>query len=264
MLARRHDNGGDFWASADGRLLVGSPFSTLEALQILHELGLGSEHEAVSGALDQVLSLWREDGRIRIAPKGAMYPCHTANAARVLCRFGLAEDPRVRRSLDYLQETPHEDGGWRCNRVPLGRAAETDASNPGVTLFALDAFRFEKHEGRQTTIDKAVETLLSHWTIRRPLGPCEFGIGSLFMQVEYPFLRYNIFSYVYVLSFYKAAREDGRFRAAFDLLQSKLDESGRMVVERPNRKLAGLEAFAAGQPSQPATHRFNEILANLG
>jgi hypothetical protein len=51
------------------------------------------------------------------------------------------------------------------------------------------------------------ETLgLQHWVVKRPLGPCHFGIGTLFMQVEYPFLRYNLFSYVYVLSFYERAK----------------------------------------------------------
>ena len=63
VLAKRYDNGGDFWASADGRLAVSSPFSTLESLQVLHELGLGREHEAVAGALDLLLDSWREDGR---------------------------------------------------------------------------------------------------------------------------------------------------------------------------------------------------------
>jgi hypothetical protein len=36
-----------------------------------------------------------------------------------------------------------------------------------------------------------------------------------------------------------------------------------MVVERPNRKLAGLGAFAQGRPSALATRRYREILRNL-
>jgi hypothetical protein len=58
-------------------------------------------------------------------------------------------------------------------------------------------------------LEPAVETLLHHWTVRVPTGPCQFGIGTLFLQVEYPFLRYNLFFYVYVLSFYAEARKDG-------------------------------------------------------
>lgn len=162
VLARRHDNGADFWGTADGGLGVGAPFSTLESLLILHELGVP----------------------------------------------GRPEDREV--------------------------------------------------------LDRAVETLLDHWDSRVPMGPCGFGIGSLFMQVEYPFFRYNIFSYTYILSFYKRAAGDARFRAALERLESELDEHGRLVVERPNRKLATLELRAKGRPSELATGRYREIRANLG
>jgi len=83
------------------------------------------------------------------------------------------------------------------------------------------------------------------------------------MQVEYPFLRYNIFSYVYVLSFYERAKTDDRFLEALEVLRTKIDDNGRVVVERPNRKLATLSAFSKGQPSEPATSRYLEMLANL-
>jgi hypothetical protein len=263
VLKRRYDNGGDFWASADGRLAVGSPFSTLESLQILHELGVERDHEAVRGALDLLLGSWREDGRYRLAPSGTLYPCHTANAVRILCRFGFAGDSRVQQSLSHLLEIQHDDGGWRCKKFAFGRGPETEFSNPGVTLFALDAFRFSEHLNTNPVLDRAVESLLDHWTVRRPIGPCQFGIGTLFMQVEYPFLRYNIFSYVYVLSFYEPAKTDDRFLEALEVLRTKIDDNGRVVVERPNRKLATLSSFSKGQPSEPATCRYLEILANL-
>jgi hypothetical protein len=83
------------------------------------------------------------------------------------------------------------------------------------------------------------------------------------MQVEYPFLRYNLFYYTYVLSFYNRAKNDQRFLEALESLKAKLDEHGRVVVEHPNRKLAGLSLCAKGLPSVPATRRFHEILKNL-
>lgn len=263
VLDMRHTNGGDYWAGADGRLAVGSPFSTLESLLVLYELGLGRDHEAVGGALDLILSSWRKDGRYQLAPSGTLYPCYTSNTVRILCRYGLAGDERVQSTLAYLLETPYEDGGWRCNRFAFGKGPETEFSNPGVTLFVLDAFRFTEHLNNNPLLDRGVETLLDHWTVRRPIGPCHFGIGSLFMQVEYPFLRYNLFSYVYVLSYYQRARLDERFNAALELLREKLDDQGRLIVERPHRKLAGLVAFAKGQGSEPATTRYEEILRNV-
>lgn len=264
VLARRYDNGGDYWASADGRLGVGDPFSTLTSLVILHELKVGRTHEAVRGALELILGAWRDDGRYRLAPSGTLYPCHTAAAARTLCRFGYARDRRLERTRAHLLETQHADGGWRCSKFSYGRGPETEYSNPGVTLSVLDVFRFTKHVNRSPRLDAAVESLLDHWVVRRPVGPCHFGIGTLFMQVEYPFVRYNLFYYVYVLSFYGRARNDRRYLEAFRLLESKLDARGRVVVERPNRKLAGLSLCAAGRPSELATGRYGEIVKNLG
>ncbi|MCX6538085.1 MAG: hypothetical protein NT151_04000 [Acidobacteria bacterium] len=108
-----------------------------------------------------------------------------------------------------------------------------------------------------------MDSLLDHWVVRRPMGPCHFGIGTLFMQVEFPFLQYNLFYYVYVLSFYDRARNDQRYLEALRLLESKLDARGRVVVERPNRRLAELSFCAAGRPSDLATARYREIVKNL-
>ena len=263
ILARRHDNGADFWATSDGRLAVGDPFSTLTSLVVLHELKVPRTHEAVHGALDLVRGAWRADGRFRLAPGGAIYPCATAAAARVLCRFGHARDARMPRTLAHFLDTQHEDGGWRCNKFPFGRGPETRFSNPGVTLGVLDVFRFTEHLNTNPALDRAVDSLLEHWVVRRPTGPCHFGIGTLFLQVEFPFLRYNLFNYVYVLSFYERARGDRRFQEALRLLQSTLDARGQVIVERPNRRLAGLSFCAAGRPSELATARYREILRNL-
>lgn len=72
------------------------------------------------------------------------------------------------------------------------------------------------------------------------------------MQVEYPFRNYNLFQYLYVLSFYERARKDERFLVALAALETKLDD-GRIVVERVVPKLAGLNFCRKGQPSELAT-----------
>lgn len=262
ILATRHDNGADFWATPDGRLGIERPISTLVALLIMSELRVPKSHEALKGAAELVLNACREDGRVRIAPKGSIYPCHTALAAAALCRNGYTEEPRVKSMLQYLLSNRYQDGGWRCNKFIYGHGAETNYSNPGVTLPALDAFRCAgiNHDHN---LDQAVETLLDHWSVRVPTGPCHYGIGTLFMQVEYPFLRYNLFYYTYVLSFYPKARRDKRFLEAFAALSAKLDDQARMIVERPNRKLAKLQICRKGEPSEAATGRYYEIITNM-
>ena len=263
LLETRHDNGANYWATPDGKLGIEKPFSTLSALLIMSELKVDSSHEALRGAAELVLQAIRDDGRVQIAPKGAMYPCHTALAAVALCRNGFSDDERVKKILSYLLSSRFVDGGWRCNKFSYGRGPETEFSNPGVTLVALDALRSAGLHIGNRELDSAVETLLHHWTTKVPTGPCHFGIGTLFIQVEFPFQRYNLFYYVYVLSFYEKARRDERFLEAFELLTKKLDINHLMIVERPNRKLEKLSICRKGEPSEVATERYLEILQNL-
>lgn len=262
ILARRHDNGADLWATPDGRLGTGGPFSTVECALMLSELGMKPSEPVLEGTAELILSSWREDGRFKSGPTGAIYPCSTATTARVLCRLGCARDPRLKRTFNHLLEIQHADGGWRCNTYKFGRGPETAASNPGPTLEALDAFRFTPLRNRDGRLDRAVEFLLDHWTTRKPLGPCHFGIGTLFMKVEYPFFRYNLFFYVYVLSFYDRAKKDKRFLATLHALESKLIDR-KVVVENPKRQLADFAFCKKGEPSALATRRYREIVKNL-
>ena len=107
-----------------------------------------------------------------------------------------------------------------------------------------------------------MQFLLGHWETRAPLGPCHYGIGTLFHQVTFPFSNYNLFYYVFVLSFYNAAKHDPRFLDAFNVLQSKLQD-GQVVVERPHLKLRELSVCRKGEVSELATERYMQILENL-
>ena len=110
--------------------------------------------------------------------------------------------------------------------------------------------------------NKAVEFLLEHWVIRKPIGPCQYGMGTRFMQVGYPMEAYNLFQYVYVLSFWNRAKNDERFLEALKALQDKLAD-GKIVVERNSPKLSKLTFCKKGEPSELATKRYHEILENL-
>jgi len=262
ILSHRYDGGADHWTTPDRRLLKGSPFSAYNSALLLLELGMEPSEPILKEVAELFFSAWREDGRFRLYPKGGILPCHTVAAASLLCRMGYHSDHRVQRTLRHLLETQYADGGWRCNKFSYGRGPETEYSNPMPTLTALEAFRFTDSFNHQPALDKAVEFLLEHWVIRKPIGPCHYGMGTLFMRVEYPFGNYNLFQYVYVLSFYDRAKEDKRFLEALGALQSKLVD-GKIVVERVVPKLAKFAFCKKGEPSELATRRYDEILVNL-
>lgn len=262
ILSHRYDNGGDLWTTPDNRLLKGAPFSTMESVLLLLELGVEPTDHLLKEAAELFFSTWLEDGRFKMYPKGSIYPCQTIHAANALCHMGYASDARLQKTFQHLLDIQYTDGGWRCNKFSFGRGPETEYSNPFPTLTALNAFRFSDYLNKKSVLDKAVDFLLEHWTIRKPIGPCHYGIGTLFMQVEYPFRNYNLFVYVYVLSFYSRAKKDRRFLEALETLESKMVD-GQIVVERIVPKLAGLSFCKKGETSALATIRYHEILQNL-
>lgn len=262
ILSHRHDNGADLWATTDKNLLKGAPFTTLESTSYLLELGVPSGDPVMQRTAELIFSVWRDDGRIKTSPKGGIYPCHTALALNVLCHMGYVEDDRVQKTFGHFLETQQPDGGWKCNKYSFGRGEETEYSTPSTTLIALDAFRRAGFANKESCLDNAVEFLLEHWVIRKPISPCHYGIGTLFMQVEYPFRGYNLFYYLYVLSFYNCAKTDKRFLEALSVLEAKLI-NGMIPVERVVPKLAKLSFCEKGKPSELATMRYNEILRNI-
>lgn len=262
ILARNRDNGAEFWATPDGNLMKGGPFSTLEAAYVLTQLGLDAAHPMLEGAAALIWRAQRPDGRFSLVPKSSIFPCQTIHAAKTLASLGFAEDDRLHKTLSRLLETQHAGGGWRCNKFFFGHGPETEAANPGPTLTALDLFRQTPLANADRRLDSTVEFLLSHWTTRAPLGPCHYGIGTLFHQVSFPFLSYNLFYYVFVLSFYEAAKRDPRFLDALCVLQSKLKD-GQIVVERPHQKLSQLSFCKKGEISELATKQYQSILNNL-
>jgi len=263
ILSKSSALGAGLWTTPDKRLTKGSPFSALDCALMLLELGMKPTDPILLEVADLFFSVWRDDGRFKLSPSGGILPCQTAYGAMLLCRLGYAEDTRIQKTLQYFLETPYTDGGWRCNKFSYGRGPETEYSNPLPTLNVLDAFRHSAYLNKEPALDKAVEFLLEHWRIRTPIGPCQYGMGKRFMQLEYPMAcTYSLFNYVYVLSFYKKAQQDNRFTEAFKALQNKAVD-GMMVVERNSPRLKGLTFCEKGKPSALATLRFNEIVDNL-
>ena len=177
--------------------------------------------------------------------------------------MGYASDARVQKTFEHFLETQYTDGGWRCKKFSFGRGPETEYSTPMTTLTTLNAFRFGDYLNKEPKLDKPVGFLLEHWNIKTPISPCHYGIGERFMQVEYPLSDYNIFNYVYVLSFYNHAKKDKRFREAFDVLKSKIIDN-KIIVERNSSKLEKLFFCKNGEPSELATKRYKEIIKNIG
>ncbi|MEP1097024.1 MAG: prenyltransferase/squalene oxidase repeat-containing protein [Cyclobacteriaceae bacterium] len=263
VIDRHQKNGGLYWSREDGDIHAPHGSSTMDTLEVLGELGANTkEYPFLSKAIDFVFEYQSVDGAFYYSRKSSRLPCMTARILAALGRLGAGQDKRAEKSYLQLLDTQWPDGGWRCNTVKLGKSSNTDASNPGTTLYVLDAFLHRKNSPKEIDqLNRGVEFLLHHWETREPLGPCDFGMGSRFFQIEFPFLRYNLFYYVYVLSFYKHAWQDQRFKDVCGIVSSKL-ENGKIIPENPHRAWRKFDFARTGQVSELATKYWNEIIAN--
>jgi hypothetical protein len=80
-----------------------------------------------------------EGGGVGGFGKGKGHHCYTANMARALLRFGFEDDPRVRKTLDWLVRTAHPKGGWAC-RFSTGGPAPSRSLDAWEGLGAFAAF----------------------------------------------------------------------------------------------------------------------------
>lgn len=234
-------------------------------LNVLGELGATSTRDpSIAGAVDLLFQNQTDDGAFRYSSTSSRFPCITGQALSALGKLGMAADKHAETGYQWLLHSQWTDGGWRCATLRLGRSPQTDASNPGATLFVLDAFRFRNNTRRdEKRLAEAVASLLDHWDTRTPLGPCAFGIGNRFMKVEYPFWRYNLFYYVYVLSHYRLARNDPRFIDALEQLRGHTNEEGHLIVDAPPRAWQKHTFCRPGTASDLATERWQQIEENL-
>jgi hypothetical protein len=86
--------------------------------------------------------------------KGSPHYCVAANQARALIRFGYADDPRVRKTLDWLVDAADPKGGWSC----FGSGRNLD-SWEAMSVFA--AYPRSKWNARmKASVEKGAEFFL--------------------------------------------------------------------------------------------------------
>lgn len=257
-------NGDRLWARHDGSIYNPIGASTIDFLNVIGDLHVSSvNNETVENAVQLVIDYYdRKTMQFRYSPKGSKLPCITAKIISILKKLQVVF-PFYEECYQMFFETQRPDGGWRCATVKIGKSPETDASNPGTTLYVLDALRHRGNNADElVAINKAVDFLLDHWITKKPLGPCEFGIGSTFMKTEYPFYRYNVFYYAYVLSFYERARQDERFVGVLNVLGSKETRTG-VLIENPHKYWSRI-LFDQTKECPLSNGKYQELSKNVG
>lgn len=181
--------------------------------------------------------------------KGKGHHCYTANMARALIRFGYEDDPRVRKTLDWVVRTAHPKGGWTCR-------FSSDGPAPSRTLDAwegLGAFaaypRSKWTSDMRSCVERSAEYFLEHEL--HVQGERYEPWYRFYWPVHYYYDLLVGLDCLTALGYL----DDPRLRFALDLLRSKQRPDGRWNLDavHPTMDAAAIRWYAAHPEQHPPT-----------
>lgn len=157
--------------------------------------------------------------------------CVVGNTARILTRFGYAEDFRVRKLYDWLVEDQREDGGWNCSH---GTPGTLDVWEP------LAAFATLPPTKRSPKVKEAIANGVEFYLERRLLN--EGPRYPPWFRLHYPNHYYYDFLVGLDVVTQLGAAGDRRLRPAIRLLMDKRQADGTWLMERLHPDVSGPQA----------------------
>jgi len=184
-----------------------------------------------------------------------------------LAKMGLKDEPRILRSLAFMNSLARENG-WPCAVSASlenfrGPGKKSDPC-PYATLIMLKALSTQDSEENSLVIQTGINSLLSLWENSQTEHPYLFKMGTDFRKLKAPFIWYDILHTSQVLSHFPFACSDDRFISMLDVLRSKADMEGRFTSESVWTKWKGWEFCQKTAPSRWITLSVYSILRKVG
>ena len=204
---------------------------------ILSDLGMTKENRQIARTAHLIFKQW-------LAAQTNIFNeevCIVGNTARMLTRFGYANDPRVRKLFDRLVEDQKEDGGWHCFDSSTGTLDCWEA------LAAHSALPRSKHTRRiRNSIERGAEFYLE----RRLFDDGEKRYPPWF-RFHYP----NHYYYDLLVGLDVITRlgygDDRRLRPALDMLREKRQSDGTWLLDKVHPDLSAEGRYRLGRKVYP-------------
>jgi hypothetical protein len=157
--------------------------------------------------------------------------CVVGNTARMLTRFGYADDLRVRKLYDWLIEDQRKDGGWNCSQ---GTPGTLDVWEPLAAFASLP--KTKRSPKMEAAISNGAEFYLERRLLRE--GPKY----APWFRLHYPnHYYYDLLVGLDVLTQLGFAG-DRRLRPALRLLTEKRQPNGTWLMDRLHPDVLGPKA----------------------
>lgn len=167
--------------------------------------------------------------------------CIAGNTARMLTRFGYADDPRVGRLFDRLVEDQKDDGGWHCFKSSSGTLDCWEA------LAAYSALPAAK---RTRKITRSIERGAEFYLERKLFDDGQRKYPPWF-RFHYPnHYYYDILVGLDVVTSLGYG-SDGRLRPALEILKEKRLSDGTWLLDRVHPDLAPGAQYSMRKKARP-------------
>ena len=236
----------------------------IHKLVFLADLGLKAGDPGMAPIIDLVTAHQAEEGPFQVlmnvSPRyggtgvdtWAWAACDAPLLLYALASFGLEDDPRVRKGVDYLLSIQFANG-WCCT----GAAGMGNWRGPGrkedpcpyVNLIMLKALAALPDLHDHPAAHIGAETLLRCWAERQVKHPYMFYMGTDFCKLKAPLVWYDILHVADVLNRFPWLRGDPCLVEMVDIIAAKTDAEDRFT---PESIWTAWSAWDFGQKKQPS------------
>ncbi len=222
---------------------AGQPF---HKLTFVADMGFKADDAAIRPIIERILEHQSDEGPFQLptnvpvhfggsgADTWAWALCDAPLVVYALVKFGLEDDPRVQRAVDYLVNLVRQNG-WPCVvSKELGKfrgPGRKDDPCPFATLAMLKLLAQVPAERDGQAARAGAESILNLWATSLDQHPYMFFMGADFRKIKVPFVWYDLIHTLDVLSQFPWLRGDARLLAMVELLKSKADDEGRFTLE---------------------------------
>ena len=238
-------------ALKSGKVAYTSTGNVFWDLFFLSDIGLNAEDVSIHDETESFFQLQHQNGTyvIQNGTKPGFFCIPTIIFAS-LAKMGYRNDSHILRFIDRIFETRRLDGGWHCalNRAE-GKQLQDSESCPMDNLNVLMLLGQYDEFRNDSGLHGAIDLLLSHWRRKdEPWRPYGFGIGSDFMKLRYPSVKYGILRVLDVLSLYPYAMQSSEFSEMLEFVVNKSSD-GKFFAESISRSYS---EFDFGQTKTPS------------
>ena len=218
----------------------------LHIMTFLADIGCRMGDERIDGLVHQILEHQSTQGPFQVLmnipqhfggsgkDEWAWALCDAPLVIYSLMKFGLKNDERIQKGIDFLVNLIRENG-WPCTVSPeLGRfrgPGRKEDPCPYATLVMLKMLSQSDEYKPSESARIGCNALFHLWEKSLDVHPYLFYMGTDFRKLKAPLIWYDILHVLDVLSQFPWVHQDERFLDMLRLVTVKKDERGHYTPE---------------------------------